>query len=110
MWFLLEGLDSVSAIMESVAVLLTDELKDQDTNSIVAPLHPFFHIANPRMGISLNSSDSFYFCSDRFFHFESEQLCQCVQLIYLHSSRSFLVPSYAHSLSIQAGTPTELVF
>ena len=28
-WFLLEGLDSVSAIMESVAVMLVDELKDQ---------------------------------------------------------------------------------
>jgi len=29
MWFLLEGLDSVSAIMESVAVMAADELKDQ---------------------------------------------------------------------------------
>jgi hypothetical protein len=42
MWFLLEGLGSVSAIMESVAVVLADELKDQGTfsNSFVALLYP----------------------------------------------------------------------
>ena len=31
MWFLLEGLDSMLGIMEGVAVILADELKDQGT-------------------------------------------------------------------------------
>ena len=31
MWFLLEGLDSVSGIMESVAIMAAGELKDQGT-------------------------------------------------------------------------------
>jgi hypothetical protein len=47
MWFLLEGLDSVSGIIESIAVMLADELKDQGTLSsqfhhCSAP--SFFHI------------------------------------------------------------------
>ena len=46
-WLLLEGLDSVSGIMESVAVMLADELKDQGMLSshfhrCSAP--SFFHI------------------------------------------------------------------
>jgi hypothetical protein len=64
----------------------------------------FFHIANPSMGISLDSSFSHLFCflSDRSFDFERErqQLCQRVQFIYLHSSLSFFVPSYPRSLSL----------
>ena len=56
MWFLLEGLDSVSAIMDSVAVMLADELKDQGTFFPIISLH--FSILLPRcqpvMGISLD--------------------------------------------------------
>jgi hypothetical protein len=63
----------------------------------------FFHIANPSMGISLDSSSHlFCFLSDRSFDFERErqQLCQRVQFIYLHSLLSFFVSSYPRSLSL----------
>jgi hypothetical protein len=66
-------------------------------NSIVAPLH----LSSTSMGISLGSSaDPFFFFSDRSFHFERDRICQRVQLIYLHSSLSFLVPACPRSLSI----------
>jgi len=54
------------------------------------------------MGISLDSSfpDPFCFFSGRSFRFERERLYQRVQFIYIHSSLSFLAPSYLRSLSI----------
>jgi len=80
----------VSAIIESVAVMLADE-----QGSVFPILLLLFSIFLPRCQPSMRISHrSFDF--DR----ERQQLCQRVQFIYLHSSLSFLVPSSPRSLSI----------
>ena len=79
--------DSVSAIMESVAVMLADELEDQGNAS---------RIANPLMGILLD-----FFLSRSFFPFdpltleENDNSHVNVSNIY---PLSFLVPSYLRTL------------
>jgi hypothetical protein len=102
MWFLLEGLDSVSAIMESVAVLrMNSKIKVLSFFRCTSP--SFFHIANPSIGTSLDSSfpDPFFFVSDRSFDFgrERRQLCQRIQFICLFSF-VFIVPSCPRLLSL----------
>ena len=98
-WFLLEGLDSVSGIMENVAVMAADELKDQGT---VILIPSFLRSLQPLMGVDSSFSYPYSFLSDRSFESERErqQLCQRVQFIYLRSPLSFLVPSYPCILSI----------
>jgi len=44
MWFFLEGSDSVSGIMESVAIIFADELKDRGTLSSRCPAPSFFRV------------------------------------------------------------------
>ena len=77
MWFLLEGSDPVSAIMESVAVMAVDELEDQGrlTSLVFRCSAPsFFHIASPSLGILLDSfPDPSCFLSDRSFNLERER-------------------------------------
>ena len=110
MWFLLEGLDSVSAIMESVAVMHADELKDQGTFFPIISFSIPLPRCEPAMGISLDYCFPYpySFLADRSFDFEGEpqQPCQRIQFVYLHSSLSFFVSSYPRSLSI-AGLNTD---
>ena len=77
MWFLLKGLDSVFAVMESVAVLGMNR-GSRYAVFLISSFLPF-NLANPSIEISLDSSfpDPFGFLSDRSFDFQSERQPLC---------------------------------